>query len=139
MKRPVWFGYGLISLFLLQAACGGAAGGNMKEQTEVILAKEDNGKEIAVKSGQVIQIQLEARGGTGYWWYVQDLDRRHLEFLSEKTRAGDSGGRVGAPVLGIWTFRARDPGVSEIRMAYYRIWEGSAGAADRFSVRIRIE
>ncbi len=26
-------------------------------------------------------------GGTGYWWYVQPPDTRHVELLAKKTRA----------------------------------------------------
>jgi hypothetical protein len=52
---------------------------------------------------------------------VQNLDARHLELLSEKTRAA-SDGRVGGPVLGLWTFQAKEPGSTEIKMDYYRKW-----------------
>ncbi|MCX5919022.1 MAG: hypothetical protein NTX30_20385, partial [Deltaproteobacteria bacterium] len=56
--------------------------GAMGKEPEVILQKQDNGKEINLKAGQVVQVQLAGVGGTGYWWYVQDLDARHLELLS---------------------------------------------------------
>ncbi len=135
LKRPILL---IMALLLAGFAAGpGAAGGNMKEAA-VVATKQDNGKEIVVRAGDAIEVQLEAQGGTGYWWYTQDLDTRHLELFSEKTRAA-SDGRVGGPVLGIWSFRAREPGVSAIKMAYYRTWEGSGNATDHFSIRVRIE
>ncbi len=128
----------LFLTFLASGAQSWANGGNMEKQPDVILQKQDNGKEITLKSGQTLQVQLEAMGGAGYWWYVQDLDPRFFELLSEKSRAA-SDGRVGGPVLGIWTFRAKEPGSSEIKMGYYRSWEGAARAAEHFRVKVQIE
>jgi len=116
----------------------GMEGVSMGNEPDVILQKQDSGKEITVKAGQVIQIQVEGMGGTGYWWYVQNLDAGCVELLSEKTRVV-SDGRMGGPVLGLWTFRAKEPGTTEIKMDYYRSWEGSAKAADHFQVTIKIE
>ncbi|HSR10929.1 MAG TPA: protease inhibitor I42 family protein [Thermodesulfobacteriota bacterium] len=128
----------LFTAFSFAAIPGFGEAGETMSNAAVVLTKEDNGKEIAVKSGDMIEVQLEAMGGAGYWWYPQDLDAGHLELVSEKTRAA-SEGRVGGPVLGMWGFRARQPGVTAIHMAYYRTWEGSASAASRFSVRVKIE
>ncbi len=116
----------------------GMAGVSMGNEPDVVLQKQDSGKEITIKAGQGIQIQLEGLGGTGYWWYVENLDARRMELLSEKTKSV-SDGRVGGPVLGLWTFRAMEPGTVEIKMDYYRIWEGSAKALDHFQVRIKVE
>jgi len=112
--------------------------GAMGKEPEVILQKQDNGKEIKLKAGQVVQVQLAGVGGTGYWWYVQDLDVRHLELLAEKTKPA-SDGRVGGPVLGLWTFQAKEPGTTEIKMDYYRKWEGVGKAIEKFRVKITID
>ena len=116
----------------------GMAGANMEKEPDVILQKQDSGREITLKAGQLIQVQLEGMGGTGYWWYVQNLDARHLEIISEKTRA-PSDGRVGGAVLGLWTFRVKGPGTTEIKMDYYRTWEGAARALEHFRVKISIQ
>jgi len=112
--------------------------GAMGKEPEVILQKQDNGKGMKLKAGQTFQVQLEAMGGTGYWWYVQGPDARHLELLSEKTRAA-SDGRVGGPVLGLWTFQAKERGTTEIKMDYYRKWEGVGKAIEKYRVKITIE
>ena len=131
----------LLALFITlggPAEIRGMAGASMENEPDVILQKQDSGKEITLKAGQVVQVQLEGMGGTGYWWYVQNLDARHWEFLSEKTRP-PSDGRVGGAVLGLWTFRAKEPGTTEIKMDYYRTWEGVARASEHFRVKIRIQ
>lgn len=110
----------------------------MGKKTEVILQRQENGTEVKLKAGQVFQVQLEGMGGTGYWWYVQPLDARHVELLGEKTQARAEG-RLGGPVLGIWAFQAKEPGTTEIKMDYYRTWEGLAKAIEKFRVKIRVE
>ena len=110
----------------------------MGREPEVILRKQDNGKELKLKTGQSFQIQLEAAGGTGYWWYVQSPDARRLELLGEKTQT-QAEGRIGGPVLGIWIFQAKNPGSTEIKMNYYRTWEGVEKAIEKFRVKITVE
>ncbi|MGE5253262.1 MAG: protease inhibitor I42 family protein [Planctomycetaceae bacterium] len=110
----------------------------MGKEQEVILQKQDNGKELKLKVGQVFQIRLQATGGTGYWWYVQPLDPRYVESLGEKTQV-QAEGRVGGPVLGIWSFQAKGAGTTEIKMDYYRKWEGAGKAIEKFRVKITIE
>ncbi len=72
--------FGLI--FFILPFWGGEVGGreggkNMANEPAVILQKGDNGKEISLKVGEVFEIQLEGVGGTGYWWYVRNLDTRY--------------------------------------------------------------
>ena len=137
-ERFIFLGQILVLIFIASGAQSWASGGNMEKQPDVILQKQDNRKEVTLKPGQEIQVQLEGMGGTGYWWYVQDLDSRFFDVVSEKTRAA-SDGRVGGPALGIWTFRAKEAGSSEIKMDYYRSWEGVARAAEHFRVKVQIE
>jgi predicted secreted protein len=127
-----------LMIILMIPLLGQSEGLAMESEPGVILQKQDSGKEVRVKGGQAFQIQLEGMGGTGYWWYVQPLDSRHVELHSEKTKAQFEG-RVGAPVLGIWTFQAKEPGTTEIKMDYYRNWEGVERAAERFRVKITVE
>jgi predicted secreted protein len=127
---------GVLSFFIFLS--GFSEVGAMGKEQEVILQKQDNGKELKLKAGQIFQIRLEATGGTGYWWYVQPLDARYVESLGEKTQV-QAKGRVGGPVLGIWTFQAKGAGTTEIRMDYYRKWEGVQKAIEKFRVKITIE
>jgi predicted secreted protein len=46
-----------------------------------------------------------------------------MELLGENTGAQNEG-RLGGPVLAIWIFWAKEPGTTEVKMHYYRSWEG---------------
>ena len=109
----------------------------MKEENLVILSKQDQGKEIEVKVGDVVQIELEAIGTAGYQWFVESLDQEMLKLVSEETKVLHPG-RLGAPVLMVWKFEVTKEGTTEIRMGHYRSWEGIDKATDHFSVRLNI-
>ena len=114
---------------------------DMKKTTgEKTITKQDDGKEIKVNPCDEIVLELEGVGATGYWWYPESLDSEHLELVSEETRQASADNKeiAGSPVLGIWRFRTKSPGLSEIRMAYYRSWEGKENAIDHFLVKISI-
>lgn len=109
------------------------------EGDRMILGKQDTGRQITIKAGDIIRIELEAIGGTGYWWYINDLDLTYLEFLSEETKAISDKGMTGASVMDIWRFKALKKGSAEIRLDYYRKWEGLEKAANQFRIKLIIE
>lgn len=111
------------------------AGG--KDRLELV--KDDNGKEVTVQKGGIIEIRLEEPGATGYSWEVMDLDQSRLELLdSESTPKNQSGNLVGGPVLKKWRFKAVNAGTTNLKLVLYRVWEGPDKAADRFQVRISV-
>jgi predicted secreted protein len=113
------------------------SGGVMKEGHTIILTKQDSGKEIEVRVGDFIQIELQGMGGAGYKWHLQDPGSDCVRFVSEETKV-PSQGRVGGPALGIWTFEVMKEGSAEIRMDHYRPWEGIGRSTEHFSVRLHV-
>ena len=109
----------------------------MKKENLVILTKQDQGKEIEVKVGDVVQIELEAIGTAGYQWFVESLDQEVLKLVSEETQVPYPG-RLGAPVLIVWKFEVIKEGTTEIRMDHYRSWEGKEQSTDHFEVTLNI-
>ena len=103
----------------------------------VVLSKQDSGKQIDVKTREVVQVELEAMGTAGYQWFVESLDQDILRLVSEETKVSYPG-RLGAPVLMIWKFEMIKEGFTEIKMNHYRSWEGKEQSTDHFEVRIKI-
>src|SRR5512137_198280 len=101
----------------------------------VVLSKQDSGKQIDAKIGEVVQVELEAMGTAGYQWFVESLDQEILRLVSEETEVLHPG-RLGAPVLMIWKFEMIKEGTTEIKMKHYRSWEGKEHSTDHFEVRI---
>jgi predicted secreted protein len=99
-----------------------------------------NGQRITIKTGEEIQIELEAIGGTGYSWYLDGLDQTFCQVLTEGTKTpGEETEKVGGnPVMMFWSLKALKPGTTAVKLDYYRIWEGKGAAAKHFEVEIRI-
>ena len=104
----------------------------------VTVTKAQGGREIALKVGDTLQIELPSRGGTGYSWSVEANGAPYLKLLSQSTRAAQEP-RPGSPVMQVWLFKAAQPGACEIKMAYYRPWEGVGKAVDHFRLKLHIE
>jgi len=110
----------------------------------ITVTKEQAGREIALKVGNILLVELPAQSGTGYSWLVEETCAPYLELMDQTTRQPKEdrpGGpvRVGGPVMQVWRFKAAQPGAGEIKMAYYRPWEGVGKAVDHFVVKLHIE
>ena len=104
----------------------------------ITVTKEQGGREIALKVGNILLIELPGKGGTGYHWSVEETFAPYLKLLDQTTRQLKEG-RLGGPVMQVWRFKAAQPGTTEIKMAYYRPWEGVGKAVDHFRLKLRIE
>jgi inhibitor of cysteine peptidase len=110
----------------------------MAADATLTVTKEQAGREVALKVGNILRIELPGRGGTGYSWFAEATGAPYLKLMDQTTqKVGE--GRPGSPVLQVWRFKAEKPGTTEIKMAYYRPWEGVGKAQDHFRIKIRIE
>ena len=125
-----------------QALCSGVfptlCGAQITGERMIVVGKEQNGQTFAVAHGDLIEIQLSGMGGTGYWWYFDNFPAKCLELVSETTRPSSRGGKLGGPVTGFWRLRAFNEGETQIKMDYYRAWEGKDKSKDHFIVKIDI-
>jgi predicted secreted protein len=133
MKLRVNFpGLLLISLLLTALALPAASA------PMTMLTQKDNGREITVPLGTVIQVELAAAGGAGYLWELTDLDPAHLQLLKTETVSADKPGITGAPNMSRWQLRTKQRGQAELKFYYFRPWEGKDKALNRFYVKIHI-
>ena len=102
------------------------------------VTKEQAGREIALKVGDVLLIELPGKGGTGYSWFAQASGAPYLKLMDQTTRQLKEG-LLGGPVMQVWRFQAEQPGICVISLAYYRPWEGVEKAVDHFRFKLHIE
>jgi predicted secreted protein len=107
------------------------------QETMIVLQKQ-NGEEVTVKASTPVQIQLAELGSAGYTWHINNLDSQYLELISEETRDVSEKGKIGGPVTHVWCFKIRKAGQTEIKMDYYRQWEGIKNSQDHFFIKINI-
>jgi len=105
----------------------------------ITVNKSFNGREIKVKVGSTIRVELEHAGATGYTWEIKDLDKEHLEVASIMTPEPlEKRDIVGGPVKKIWLIRAKTKGKCELKFIYFRPWEGAEKTADTFVMKVRV-
>jgi predicted secreted protein len=104
----------------------------------ITVTKEQGSREIALQVGNILQIELPGQSGTGYSWSVEEACAPYLKLVDQTTRQLKKD-LPGGPVMHIWRFKATKPGAGEIKMAYYRPWEGVGKAVDHFVVKLHIE
>lgn len=104
-----------------------------------IVRPQDNGKEIRVQAGEVIELALEMQTGTGYLWEFYRLDGKHFKIVHTETKPLTDQPRVGGPMLQVWRLKAGAPGEVKLSLDYLRPWEGRARAVKHFEVKVRIQ
>ena len=124
-----------ISSFLL-IFLGGVILATASEVTTT-LQEKDNGKEIQVRGGTIIELSLKELGSAGYTWEFEQLDEKHFKLLKTETRRVSD--MIGAPVLKIWRLKTKNPGESQLALDYFRPWEGKGKAVKHFLVKVNIQ
>lgn len=90
-----------------------------------------------VKTNVPFRIELAANATTGYTWNITELDESMFKIESsgyepEKTDLVGAGGTV------YWDILPMKPGLTIIKLDYYRAWEGKSQAVDHFTVRVLV-
>jgi len=131
-----------ISIFIIlfqSTFCGAVwAFNKFAAEETIIIHKKQNGREITVKTGNSIRIELPEIGSAGYRWYIDHFNSQYLELISEETGEISEEGKIGAPVMHRWLFKAKKVGQTEIKMDYYRQWEGLEKSREHFFIKINI-
>jgi len=105
----------------------------------VIVNKTFHGREIKIRVGGLIRIDLEELGSAGYVWEIQDLDKDHFDVVDVRTEGPPPSGDVtGKPIVKTWLIRAKKAGKAELKLLYHRPWESEKEAIERFFIRVRI-
>jgi predicted secreted protein len=107
-------------------------------ETTITVTTAQEGREIALKVGDILQVELQGSGGTGYKWLPEETFAPYLKLMDQSSRQLKPG-RLGGPVMHIWRFQAQMPGATGISMDYCRPWEGVKTATDHFRLKLRIE
>ncbi len=127
----------LIVIVLL--AFAGFASGAAPEAKAAVITNVDNGKQITVPEGAIVEVRLKQHGGTGYLWQIVDLDETHLKVLESTETPLREAPVVGGPLLMTWKIKAVKAGQTDLKILLYRPWEGVKKTAESFKVHIRIK
>ena len=105
------------------------------------MTRDDNGKTLKVKVGDVIQVKLKSNRTTGYSWALTGkndakvLKSGEVEYKVDEHPAG----MVGVGGNDFCTFTALAPGKTEISLGYARPWEKDKEPAQAFKLTVEVE
>ena len=105
------------------------------------MTRDDNGKTLKVKVGDVVRIKLRSNRTTGYSWALTGktdakvLKSGEVEYKVDEHPAG----MVGVGGNDFCLFTALAPGKTEIALGYARPWEKDKEPAQAFKLTVEVE
>lgn len=96
---------------------------------------------ITLRVNEVFQIELPGNAGTGFEWRFDHLEDAFFVLVGSEKKIfkEDDPNYVGNAYLQTWSLKALKAGGSDIRLIYYRPWEGEEMAEKRFGIEVIIE
>jgi len=105
-----------------------------QEKVAHIITITSNNSTVRIQCGDDIQLELQENNTTGYSWHFDELN---YEIVSERQdRKSDL---IGSPATHIWILKPKSLAKSDIKMSYYRTWEGKRSDTLRFKVKIVVD
>lgn len=106
-----------------------------------MIGMDQNDTTIKLKVNEVLQIELPGNAGTGFEWRFKKLDDKLFVLLGshKKIFEKDDPNYVGNAYLKSWSVKAIKAGSSDVRLLYYRAWEGEEMAEKSLSVKVVID
>lgn len=117
-----------------------AGGGKVADLKDVRVNKDSNGKEVALKIGQQLIIDIPGNPTTGYIWRAAKLESAVLESAGDPKYQT----RPHAPAMeGVggtftFTFRAKEAGQATINLGYIRPWEKDVPPVQTFTLKATV-
>ena len=104
----------------------------------VHLTDADNGKQVAVKSGDVIDVTLESNPTTGFSWQLTEMDNAILKQVGEVEFESDGRNIPGAGGTETFRFEALSTGEVALTLWYMRPWE-SVQPLEIFTIQVVVQ
>lgn len=135
MKQPL---KGLIAGIVIVLAITGCAPANASASRNVVLNKNDAGREITMRVDDQLTITLPGNLTTGYSWEAQPpvdgvvlVQQGEPEFKADSNQMG-SGGQI------TLVYKAAKAGQSDLTLVYHRSWEKGVAPKDTFAVKVTV-
>ena len=121
---------------ILAAVLPGSAGA---AERSVLVTEADAGKEVLLALGDVLEVRLQARPGTGYRWEVRQVDTSVLEAQGGVVFKPSPSVSPGGQVVQALQFRTSGRGQADLGLIYIRPWERGMPPEGQFLLRVRVQ
>ena len=108
------------------------------DATPLTLTADDDGSTHTITVGETVTIDLAGNPTTGYEWSVASIDGDAVSLEGEDYSRPSGERRMGGVGTYRWTFLAKHPGQTIVRLVYSRDWE-DAEPKRTFTVTLTVE
>ena len=98
------------------------------------LSQDDDGRNLAVRIGQQLELRLPENPTAGYRWRVVEEGGPVCELMRTDFKAGT---QPGEPGVHIRRYRVIAAGQATLKLVYDRAWPSAKGAARTFCLKVR--
>jgi inhibitor of cysteine peptidase len=113
--------------------------GSSHAATPVQVTAADAGRQIVLRTGQKLVVQLESNRSTGYSWSLAEPKSQILVSAGKPSYKQPSKGRPGAGGLETWTFMATKAGHEQLKLEYRRPWEKNLAPAKTIQFNVWVK
>jgi inhibitor of cysteine peptidase len=122
---------------IAETAMYGYEGADSGEPSKIMhVGQGDNGQEVTLVVGQVLELALSENRTTGFRWDLKTKAEPACELV--ESTFNPPGGPPGNGGIHRWQFRAVHPGNGEIELEYRRPWEKDAAPAKVYKLSVRV-
>jgi len=100
------------------------------------LSEPDDGRTVAGRIGELVEIRLPENATTGYRWRIEQQDSDKLELITDKADYPER--RLGSGGTASFLFRLRAAGSATLALRYWRSWEGDDSVLKRYRLTVDI-
>jgi len=100
------------------------------------IAQDDNGREVPLAVGEVVELSLPENRTTGFHWELKAKGGPVFELVKDEFEPAK--GPPGQGGVHRWQFKAVRAGSGEIQLQYRRHWEQNAAPARNYRVSVRV-
>jgi inhibitor of cysteine peptidase len=134
----------LLGVLVMATGCASSNGAPPDSEADrggepvTVLGAEDNGSQVELNTGQVLEVTLESNPTTGYSWEVTEVDEAVLTQIGEVEF--QEAPAEGEPLVGgggTETLRfASATGETTLTLVYHRPWEKDVEPLETFTVQV---
>jgi inhibitor of cysteine peptidase len=125
-----------IALAAIGAACGDDD--EAADDSDGTAIAVEAGSSVEAASGASLELTLESNPTTGYRWEVREMSDPTVVELVGDEYIGPDTTLVGAGGVQVLTFRALDPGTSQVDLWYIRSFDDPPAPADEVAFTVTV-
>jgi inhibitor of cysteine peptidase len=133
----------IAAIAVLVGACSAAMGSPKQTTVSVGYDEFSQGKniprQVTIAEGAELIVKLASNPSTGFSWTQAAIGTPSVLTQTDSQYTAPDTKAVGAAGTQVWTFKASAKGVTTIKMAYSRPWEGGEKAEWTFALTVTVQ